>query len=60
MRTRQWLRSVLRAVTLAIAVNGLVAFAFAMRWEHVSFNLDDSIALTVSSAAFVWLMGSLD
>lgn len=35
-------------------------FALAMRWEHISFNVDDSLVFTMSVAAFAWLMGWLD
>ena len=60
LRIEHWFSIPLRIVALVVAVNGLISFAFAMRWEHVAFNVDDSIALTAGLVAFAWLMGWLD
>lgn len=49
-----------RVLSLAFALNGLIRFAFAMRWSHVSFNLEDVVALVAGSAIFALFMGWLD
>lgn len=60
MRAKSRLRTVSRIVALALALNGLGLFVFALRWEHVSFNVDDAIGFFGGSAMFAWLMGWLD
>lgn len=49
-----------RVLSLAFVLNGLVRFAFAMRWAHVSFNLEDVVALVAGAAVFALFMGWLD